>query len=526
MFALAIWDGRDRTLFVARDRLGKKPLFYYFDGKVFIFASEPKSILVDPETSVKPDVQAINHYLTYLYVPSPLSAFQGFRKLPPAHYLTVREGSLRVERYWRLRYSQKLNCPEEELCEQLRHHLREAVRLRMISDVPLGAFLSGGIDSSAVVAYMSELSGGPVKTFSIGFEEEKYNELPFARRIAKLFGTDHHEFVVKPNAVEILPDLVWHYNEPYADSSAVPTYYLSKLARQHVTVALNGDAGDENFAGYFSRYRAILRYEMIERLPIWLREGLALTSNLLPDSDRLLLKRWKRLIGHEGPYEKFARGISFFTDDMRVDLLSEEFRTQVGAVDPLSPVLEMFATSDAQNLLDAALDVDVTTYLPDDLLVKVDIASMAHSLEARSPFVDHVLMEFAARIPANMKLRRGTGKYILKKAMAGILPPELIHREKMGFGIPLDRWCRSELRELISETLLSPQAIGRGYFRAAAVRRLIDEHVLGVAKWHHQLWALLMLELWHRTFIDKRPSLPRELPGQVVSRPLERAIRA
>jgi len=255
MFAFAIWDGQTRTLFLARDRLGKKPLYYYQDAKQFLFASEPKGILQDPEVPVEPDLEAIHHYLTYGYIPSPYSAFKGFRKIPPAHYLIIREGRVHLERYWQLRYHPKLQMTEAELREELLTRLREAVRLRMISDVPLGAFLSGGIDSSTVVALMSECSSGPVKTFSIGFEEERYNELPYARLVAERYGTDHHEFVVKPEAIKILPELVWHYNEPYADSSAIPTYYLSKMTREHVTVALNGDAGDENFAGY-ERYLA------------------------------------------------------------------------------------------------------------------------------------------------------------------------------------------------------------------------------------------------------------------------------
>ena len=506
MFAFAIWDARQRRLFMARDRLGKKPLYYYTDGKQFVFGSEPKAILADPTVPREPDPLAIHYYLTFQYVPSPYSAFRGFRKLPPAHYLILDEGKpLRVERYWKLRYREKIAISQTEACEEIRRRLREAVRLRMISDVPLGAFLSGGLDSSAVVAFMSECSAEPVKTFSIGFEDDAYNELPSARLVAKRFATDHHEFIVKPNAVEVLPDLVWHYNEPYADSSALPTYYLSKLAREHVTVALNGDAGDENFAGY-QRYYAMQLAEWMDRLPRWLRQGLSVTARMIPDSRDAgrLLQRGKRFLGHaaEDPRRKYGRWISHFTDAHKAALYTQEFHAQVGGVDSLGPLLQAFADSDAPNLVEAALSVDVALYLPDDLLVKVDIASMAHGLEARSPLLDHCLMEFAASLPSDGKLRGWTKKYLFKQAMAGILPPEIIHRKKMGFGVPIHRWFRHELKDLAMDTLLSPRALTRGYFKPEAVRRLIEEHASGRAFWHHQLWNLLMLEFWHRMFID------------------------
>ena len=523
MFAFAIWDGRRKTLLLARDRLGKKPLFYYLNEQAMWFASEPKAFLVDPDVPREPDPIAIHYYLTYQYVPSPFSAFRGVRKLPPAHYLLLEVGKPpRIERYWKLHYTPKIRRSEAALCEELRERLREAIRLRMISDVPLGAFLSGGLDSSAVVALMSEISTQPVKTFSIGFEEEPYNELPYARQIAERFHTEHHEFIVKPNAVEILPQLVWHYNEPYADSSALPTWYLSKLARQHVTVALNGDAGDENFAGY-PRHLAIQLVQWFHRLPRWVRRGIIEASRLIPDGlpPRHRLQLGKRFVGrllNTTPQREYGRWISHFSDGVKAELYTEEFRTQVGDVDSLSVLLEVFAASDAPDLIEAALDADVNLYLPDDLLVKVDIASMAHSLEARSPLLDHPLMEFVASIPRHQKVRFGVKKYLFKKAMAGILPREIIHREKQGFGVPIDRWFRTDLRGLAYEVLLSRQATGRGYFRLGVVRRLIDEHVTGQRNWHHHLWNLLMLELWHQMFIDCTLSPPTvakevEMPG-------------
>lgn len=513
MFAFAIWDARAQTLFLARDRLGKKPLSYYLDGKTFRFASEPKAILVDSEVPREPDELALHYYLTYQYVPSPHSAFRGFRKLPPAHYLLLERGRApQVERYWKLHYGRKIRASERELCEEIRRRLRDAVSIRMVSDVPLGAFLSGGLDSSAVVAMMSAVSRQPVKTFSIGFEEAPYNELPYARQVAQRFQTEHHEFIVKPNAMDVLPQLVWHYNEPYADSSALPTWYLSRLARQHVTVALNGDAGDENFAGY-PRHLAIQLVHWFHQLPRGMRKGVMQLSRLIPDGlpPQHLLQSGKRFVGRllETTAEReYGRWISHFTDAVKLELYTEEFRARVGGCDSLGPLLEVFRSSDATDHIEAALDADVNMYLPDDLLVKVDIASMAHGLEARSPLLDHVFMEFVASIPRRQKVRYGVKKHLFKKAMTGLLPREIIHREKQGFGVPIDRWFRQELRGLAHETLLSRRSLARGYFRPEAVRRLIEEHAAGRANWHHQLWNLLMLELWHQMFIDQAPSPP------------------
>jgi asparagine synthase (glutamine-hydrolysing) len=508
MFAFAIWNARERTLFIARDRLGKKPLHYYVDDEKVLFASEPKAIFADPDVPVAADPLAIHHYLTFGYVPSPFSAFRGVRKLPPAHYLLVRDGRVTCERYWRLRYAPVPVRDEPALCEEIIDRLREAVRLRMISDVPLGAFLSGGIDSSLVVALMAGLSSAPVKTFSIGFEEEAYNELPYARQVAERYGTDHHEFVVKPDAVDVLGDLVWHYNEPYADSSAIPTYYLSKMTRQHVTVALNGDAGDENFAGY-PRYLGSRIAAAYQRVPRPLRRGLEWAVGALPEAGdpRGLYRRGKRFFGAvaEPPERRHARWIGFFTNALKAEIAGDWFR-DVAAVDSIDLTVRTFGAVDVPpgDFLDAALAVDIETYLPDDLLVKVDIASMAHSLEARSPMLDHVFMEFAATIPAAWKLRGGVTKYILKRAAAPLLPASLIDRPKMGFGVPLDRWFRHELREVAYDTLLSTRARQRGLFRPHVVERMLSEHVGGRALWHANLWSLLFLEAWFQRFVDRR----------------------
>lgn len=506
MFAFALWDSRNRRLFLARDRLGKKPLFYYQDAEQFLFASEPKAILQDRGVPGEANYPAIHHYLTYGYVPHPASAFRGFSKLPPAHYAVVQDGKVHVERYWRLSYGPKLAVGEEEACERIVDCLQEAVRLRMISDVPLGAFLSGGIDSSAVVALMSRQSSARVKTFSIGFEEQEYNELPYARLVAERYGTDHHEFIVKPDAVSVLPELIWHYNEPYADSSAIPTYYLAKMTRQHVTVALNGDAGDENFGGY-ERYAGMQLASRLERLPVRLRRRVEDFARRLPDvgPPKGLYRRGRRFLGAVGQdtTTRYLRWVSFFPNDAKAALYTPEFAEAMKAFNSAAILQPYYRDVPQAGLVDAALAADVNTYLPDDLLVKVDIATMAHSLEARSPFVDHKVMEFAASLPSALKVRGRVTKYILKRAMRPFLPPEVINRPKMGFGVPIDRWFREEIYELASDTLLGSKARGRGLFRPDYVQRLLHEHKAGIGTWHFQLWNLLMLEMWFQRFIDR-----------------------
>jgi len=506
MFAFAIWDGPRRRLFLARDRLGKKPLCYQQDGEAFRFASEVKAILQDPTVEARPNPQGISQYLTFGYVTGATSAFEGIRRLPPAHYLVWEKGAVRLERYWRLRRDRKLVRSEAEWCEAILAQLEEAVRLRLISDVPLGAFLSGGIDSSAVVAMMRRVAGGPVKTFSIGFAEPEYDELRYARSVAEYFGTEHHELIIRPDALAVLPKLAWHYDEPFGDSSAVPTYYVAEMTRQYVTVALNGDAGDENFGGY-DRYRANVLAGSFDRLPGagLFRHAIRSGLRFLPRGGRRtsLLYRGRRFLDGltETPERRYARWLCDFHDD-RAGLCTPEFVAVSGGADPLEVILAAYRESDAPDFGDATLGVDAALYLPDDLLVKVDIASMAHSLEARSPFLDHQLMELAATIPFGLKVRGRMTKYILKRALGGLLPDEILRRRKMGFGVPIDHWLRHELRELATETLLAPRAIQRGYFRRETIARLLDEHIRGKAGWHYRLWTLLMLELWHRTYID------------------------
>jgi asparagine synthase (glutamine-hydrolysing) len=508
MFAFASWDAPRRRLFAARDRLGKKPLVYWTDRDGLAFASEPKAFLADPSFAPEPDAAALSAYLTYQYVPAPLSAFAGVKKLAPAHYLLVEDGRLTTARYWKLRYQPKREIGEREAIEEVRSRLREAVKLRLISDVPLGAFLSGGIDSGSIVALMAELGSGPVNTFSIGFEEKEHDELPAARLVAERYGTRHREFIVRPDAVQIIPKLVWHYNEPFADSSAIPTFMLSELTRRHVTVALNGDGGDESFAGY-ERYRLNMLAHRYDRIPLGLRRRVGRLASVVPvpGGPRALPARGKRFLQTLGDTRerRYVRWISHFDTALKSELCTPEF-LHAGGPDPSAMQLETYAVSDAPDFIDATLDVDVNHYLPDDLLVKVDIATMAYGLEARSPFLDHPLVEFAATLPSRLKLRGAHKKYILKEAVKPLLPQAIIDRPKMGFGVPLAAWFRNELKELAGDVLASESLRARGYFRPPVVRRLLDEHFRGARSWHPQLWNLLMLELWHRAFVDRRPN--------------------
>jgi asparagine synthase (glutamine-hydrolysing) len=507
MFAFAIWDEPRRRLLLARDRAGKKPLFYRTDADGIAFASEPKAFLAESGFTPTPDPVALSAYLTYQYVPSPMSAFAGVKKLPPAHCLLVENGHVSVRRYWKLSYATKSRLTEQEAVEELGVRLREAVKIRLMSDVPLGAFLSGGIDSGAVVALMSELGAGPVRTFSIGFEQKEYDELQYARLVAERYGTRHEEFVVRPDALEILPRLIWHYGEPFADSSAIPTFLLAELTRRHVTVALNGDAGDENFAGY-ERYRANVLATKYDAISPRLRGAVDLFARLIPASGNSgsVLSKGKRFLEvlGEGRERRYLRWMAHFQPLLKAELCRAEFQESAGP-DSSSVLLESYAASDAPDFVDATLDVDVNNYLPDDLLVKVDIATMAHGLEARSPLLDHPLMEFAASLPSGLKLNGSIKKYILKEAVKPLLPREIIERPKMGFGVPLEHWFRHELKEMAYDVLLSDSLRQRGYFHESVIRRLLDEHSRGVRSWHYQLWNLLMFESWHRMFVDLRP---------------------
>ncbi len=512
MFAFALWDAREQQLFITRDRAGKKPLVYAEAGGAFLFASEIKALLQDPAVDTGINKEALHHYLTYQYVPGPHTIFKGIYKLPPAHTLVLKNGTPVLNRYWSLSYRTEKRTGSLNACiEEFNGLFDEAVRLRLRSDVPLGAFLSGGIDSSATVAVMSKLMNRPVKTFSIGFDEADFNELSYARRIAELFKTEHTEFVVRPRALDVLPKLLWHYDEPYADPSSIPTYYVSRMTREHVKVALNGDGGDESFAGY-ERYVAARLADYYCRIPSFVRNGmLRPLAEQLPHQDYRwsVIRRLKRFItgAEDEPARCYVEWLCYFNSTRKKSLYTDSFLDAVGSIDSGDVLAREYDRAETDSLLERLLHSDVMLYLPYDLLVKVDIASMAHSLEARSPFLDHTVMEFAAALPPSMKLHGMQTKYFLKKAFENVLPRDILHRRKMGFGVPLNRWFRAELHQATRDILLARRAVERGYFRESAVRQLIDEHAALKADHSYRLWALLYLELWHRMFVDKSETL-------------------
>lgn len=509
MFSLAIYDEEKRVLFAARDRVGKKPFKYFFDGETFLFASELKAILTQPEYIREPDFVAIHHYLTLQYVPAPMTGFKGIKKLEPGHFLLLdlKSKTLEKKRYWKLDYSEKLDLSEEEWKQRIIDTLEEAVRLRMISDVPIGAFLSGGVDSSAIVALMARNSAQPIKTFSIGFKEEKYNELPYARQVAEKFGTEHTEFIVEPKAIELLPMLVRQYEEPFADSSALPTYYVSKLTREHVTVALNGDGGDENFAGY-TRYSAFQVSNMLDRFDALNRAvGKPLTTLLARHIQTTFFDRLNRFsLSLSDDYRRrYLSYTAYFTNEQKSSLYTEAFKKQVRDIDTYDIIAHEFENSGSKNRTEQAVYADFATYLPEDLLAKVDIATMAVSLEGRSPFLDHILLELSAKIPLNLKLKGlNNKKYILKEALRGILPDEVMDRPKMGFSIPIDQWFRAELKDYAAEKLLSGELVKQNIIRKEYVARIIDQHSRTRVNYANHLWALLTLELWLEEYFQKR----------------------
>jgi len=495
MFALALWYERQHKLILACDRFGKKPLLYAEAGDRLSAASEFSALLLDPTVSTTLDADALDCYLAYMSIPAPLTIYRGIRKLPPAHVLVRDRRGTRIKRYWSLPFAPKRAMSDADAEQELMSRLTDAVRKRLLSDVPLGAFLSGGIDSSAVVALMARLMDRPVQTFSIGFEDAAFNELPHARAVANAFNCDHHEFVVRPDAVSILPTLARHFGEPFADSSAIPTYYLSQLTRQHVTVALNGDGGDETFAGY--RWHLANRMaESWQRAPAALRAAVRGTFERLPPATdrhhwRARLIRFIRAAESSRP-DRYRAWVGVFSPDLA--------RTLVGRANGVSASItaieQLFDGVKSLDPVDAMLAVDTAFYLPTDLLVKVDIMTMANSLEGRSPFLDHQLVEFVATLPSRMKLRGRTSKYLLKHAFSNILPASILRRGKRGFAVPIGRWFRGELRDFLRDHLLSQTFSENGLFDRAVVQRLVDEHQSSRADHSHHLWILLMFELW------------------------------
>lgn len=503
MFAFALYDQKERSILLARDRAGKKPLFYYHDSDKFLFASELSSLLADKTARPEVNTQAIHYYLSFGYVPAPLTIYSNVLKLLPGHTLTLRDGKLDLKRYWNLEFSPKLKISEDDAAAELLRLLEDAVKIRLYSDVPLGAFLSGGVDSSIVVALMSRLSARKVKTFSIGFQEQDYDELRYARNIATRYGTEHNEFIVKPDAIKILPLLIERYGEPYADSSCIPTYYVSRQTKQYVTVALNGDGGDELFGGY-ERYQAMLAAEVYQNCPRLFTGLINSALRLVPEpiDPKSKIRRLKRFFEAAAlpATQRYLRWVSVFDGKMKSGIYSDDFKKTSFLDGPLSYLSRYADGFDGIDFADRFLMIDINTYLPNDLLVKVDVASMANSLEARSPFLDYRLMEFAAKLPSRYKLTMFSKKRILKRMAKGLVPAENLYRKKMGFGVPIGKWFRNELKELLCDTLLSDASFKRGYFNPAAVRGMVEGHIAGKKDYAFQLWALLMLELWHRKF--------------------------
>ena len=507
IFAFAIWDERRERLVLARDRIGKKPLNYCEMDGALVFGSELRCLFALHDIPKEIEPQAIDRFLSLQYIPSPGTIYRGVKKLPPAHVLVYEKGQTRVERYWDLPLGGRpVTTDVEEAKSLIVDKLKEATRLRMISDVPLGAFLSGGVDSSIIVALMAELSERPVKTFSIGFEEEEFSELKYAKTVAERYGCEHTEFVVKPEMAEVLPKLAWHYGEPYADASALPSYYVARETRKHVTVALNGDGGDENFAGYL-RYQAMAIARLFDAVPGPARAALKAGAELLPEKNAPYgfswrLKRFLRSALSADVPKRHLKMICYFAEDDKPHLYTDAFKARLGAEAGSAQryMAEAFARCKDEDFVNQLLYVDFTTYLPECLMAKVDVATMATSLEGRSPLLDHEFVELIYNLPGDWKLKNlRRQKWIMKEAFKDRLPPLIRNRGKMGFGIPLGKWFRGPLRGFWEEHVLGSKALARGYFREEALRGMWAEHQSGRRDHGYRLWALLMLELWHET---------------------------
>jgi asparagine synthase (glutamine-hydrolysing) len=501
MFAIALWDSRERKLLLARDRVGKKPLFYARDDKRILFGSELKALLAANGMPRAIDKEALADYFAFGYVPAPKTIYKAVRKVLPGHYLVVSEKEFRETSYWDLSFADVEDRSEEEWAEILRHQICEATRVRLMSDVPLGAFLSGGVDSSSVVAMMTHLMKRPVTTCSIGFEDKEYDEAGFARQIAQQFKSEHHEETVRPSAVEILDKLVWHYDEPFADSSAIPTYYVSKVARNHVTVALGGDGGDESFAGY--RRYMLDHYEnrLRQRVPASVRSHvfgpLGKLYPALAWAPRIFRGKATFQSLARTPLEGYFNSISYFRPGEKQNLFTRDFSKNLGGYDSLEVLRYYYDRAGTDDLLSRIQYVDIKTYLPDDILAKVDRASMAVSLEVRAPLLDHRLLELAARMPSSLKLRGRTGKYIFKKAMSSALPDGILNRKKMGFAIPLGRWFRNELKDVAYSTLFDS---ADGILDPGFLKKIWSQHQRGHYDRSQHLWAVLMFRKWKASF--------------------------
>ena len=498
MFAIGLWDKKARRLILTRDRVGKKPLYYSFIGNAVYFASEMKSLLHVPGFNRDIDLEALSDYFSLLYVPAPKSIFKSVRKVKPAHYLVIDPSGVRESCYWDLSFENPEEKTEKQWCDEFLSAYEEAVRLRLRSDVPLGAFLSGGVDSSSVVALMHKINGSGVTTCSVGFDEKAFDESADAAAFAASLGTDHHEERVRADALAVLDKLVWHYDEPYADSSAVPTYYVSQAARRHVTVALSGDGGDENFAGYRRYFHDCLEARARSFLPDAIRRPVfGALGQVYPKLDWaprfLRAQATFRALSRRG-VEGYFYSVSAVKPEIKQTMLSGDLRSSLKSYDSLTLFEDYYNHPTSADHLSRLQYLDIKTYLVDDILVKVDRASMANSLEVRSPLLDHVLMELIARMPSALKLKGKTGKYIFKKALGPVLPQNILTRPKQGFGVPLADWFRTELKETTAAVLLQPDPMG--VLNPKTVADLWTKHQSGFRDFSTPLWTLLMFRLW------------------------------
>ncbi|TWT84152.1 Asparagine synthetase [glutamine-hydrolyzing] 1 [Planctomycetes bacterium CA13] len=501
MFAIAIWDTNRNRMVLARDRIGQKPLYYAVKNNRLVFGSELKCLVQAGGVCNEIDPGAIDEFLTYQYIPPPSTIWKGVHKLAPGHFAVFENGRIRVERYWNYDPSVEVPTRREEACERIRELLTDSVRLRMQSDVPLGSFLSGGIDSSLVTAIAQSLSDTPVRTFSIGFPVSDFDETAYAAQVAKHLGTQHERFEVMPNGVEIIDKLVWHYDEPFGDSSAVPTWYLSELTRRKVTVALSGDGGDELFAGY-ERYQALWLSNKLQKIfPIHRIPGIGLIQRL-PDSQkqRSLMRRAKRFTEALGrpAARRYLEWLQIFPESMRAGLYTDDFLKELPGDDPFDFLDAAWTRSKGRDVVTRASTSDVLTYLPCDLCTKVDIASMGNGLEVRQPLLDYRLVEYAASLPVNLKFRGRRGKLILQDTFGSMIPKEIFTRKKMGFGIPIANWFRNELKPMVHDTLLGDDARIAPYMRREVIEELVRAHEQNEHNHGYRLWNLLILEKWLR----------------------------
>ncbi|RMD94714.1 MAG: asparagine synthase (glutamine-hydrolyzing) [Calditrichaeota bacterium] len=504
MFAFAIFDQKKQSLFLARDRLGIKPLYYYQDNEKLAFGSELKSILELPNIPRQVNSVALDIYMTFEYIPAPHSIFKNIYKLPPGHFLLLKDGKIKIKSYWELHFDER-PWEENQLCEELIDLLQDAVKIRLMSDVPLGAFLSGGIDSSTVVALMSRVMDRPVETFSIAFKESSYNEAHYARTIASTFHTNHHEFTIEPDALELTQKLVGHLDEPLGDFSIFPTYLVSKMAREYVTVALSGDGGDELFGGY-ETYIADKIAKMYMRIPKFLRDNIIVyLLNKIPPTEKKkgLINRAKRFVeGMQLPSQlEHTRWMIFLQEVEKIKLYTHDFQNQLKGLEAYNFILNYFDQTNNADAINRQLFVDIKTYLVDDILVKVDRMSMATSLEARVPFLDHRFVEFTTQIPGEYKLKGRRTKFILKKALHSILPDEILKRGKEGFSIPIKNWLKTDLKDLMLDVLSPDNIKNTGFFEPAYVQKLIREHLTGVENHSHRLWAMIVFSIWHEIYL-------------------------